>query len=106
MVARAKGLRERSVVVTHGLRNALIPVITIVGLQFGGLLGGAVIAETVFARQGVGRLAVNAVLVKDFPVVQGSVFIIAIAYMFVNLFVDVVIAWLDPRIKFSAETAR
>jgi peptide/nickel transport system permease protein len=106
MVARAKGLRERSVVVTHGLRNALIPVITIVGLQFGGLLGGAVIAETVFARQGVGRLAVNAVLVKDFPVVQGSVFIIAIAYMFVNLFVDVVIAWLDPRIKYSAETAR
>jgi peptide/nickel transport system permease protein len=105
-VARAKGLRERVVVRRHALRNALIPVTIIVGLQFGALLGGAVITETVFARQGIGRLAVNAILVKDFPLVQGTVFVAALAYMLVNLFVDIGTAWLDPRIQIGAETGK
>ena len=105
-VARAKGLQERIVVRRHALRNALIPVTIILGLQFGALLGGAVITETVFARQGIGRLAVNAILVKDFPLVQGTVFVAALAYMLVNLFVDIGIAWLDPRIQIGAETGK
>lgn len=98
--ARAKGLREWVVVIRHGLRNALIPVVTIVGLQFGSLLGGAVITETVFARQGIGQFAVNAVLMKDFPAVQGTVLVAAISYMLVNLMVDMLYAWLDPRIRY------
>ena len=105
-VARAKGLRERVVVIRHALRNALIPVVTILGLQFGGLLGGTVITETVFARQGIGRLAVNAILVKDFPVVQGTVFIAALAFMLVNLVVDIIVAWLDPRIQYGTDPSR
>jgi peptide/nickel transport system permease protein len=100
-VARAKGLREMVVVTRHGLRNAIIPVVTIVGLQFGSLLGGAVITETVFARQGIGRVAVNAILLKDFPLVQGTVFMAALAYMVVNLVIDIVCAWLDPRIQYG-----
>jgi peptide/nickel transport system permease protein len=89
------------VVTRHGLRNAIIPVVTIVGLQFGSLLGGAVITETVFARQGIGRVAVNAILLKDFPLVQGTVFMAALAYMVVNLVIDIVCAWLDPRIQYG-----
>jgi peptide/nickel transport system permease protein len=97
--ARAKGLREQAVVTVHGLRNALIPVVTIVGLEFGSLLSGAVITETVFGRQGLGQFAVNSILQKDFPAVQGTVFVAALAYMLVNLVVDVAYAWLDPRIR-------
>jgi len=100
VTARAKGLRGRIVIVEHALRNAFIPVITILGLQFGNLLGGTVITETVFARQGIGLLAVNAILVKDFPLVQGTIFVAAISYMLVNLGVDVLIAALDPRIQY------
>lgn len=101
--ARAKGLRERTVVVHHGLRNALIPVVTIVGLQFGALLGGTVITETVFSRQGIGRLAVNAILMKDYPVVQGTVMLTAVIYVVVNLLVDLSYALLDPRIRYGSE---
>lgn len=95
--ARAKGLTERLVVLGHALKNALIPVVTMVGLEFGWLLGGAVVTETVFARQGLGRLAVHAVLWKDFPLVQGTVLFAAIFYLSVNLAVDVLYAFIDPR---------
>lgn len=98
--ARSKGLAERLVVYRHALRNALIPVMTIVGLQFGGLLAGAVIVESVFARPGLGRLAVSAILARDFPVVQGIVLVVATMYVFVNLAVDACYALLDPRIRY------
>ena len=104
VTARAKGLRERSVIIQHALRNALIPVVTVVGLQFGSLLGGAVITEAVFARRGLGTLAVEAVLVKNFPVIQGTVFVAAITYMLINLMIDVLCAWLDPRIRYVEES--
>jgi peptide/nickel transport system permease protein/oligopeptide transport system permease protein len=98
--ARSKGLAERLVVYRHALPNALIPVLTIIGLQFGGQLAGAVIVESVFARPGLGRLAVNAILARDFPVVQGIVLVIATMYVFVNLVVDVLYVGLDPRIRY------
>jgi peptide/nickel transport system permease protein len=101
VTARAKGLRGRTVVIRHALRNALIPVVTIVGLQFGALLSGAVITETVFARQGIGRLAVQAVLSRDYPMIQGTILVAALGYVLINLVVDVSYAWLDPRIKFD-----
>jgi ABC-type dipeptide/oligopeptide/nickel transport system permease component len=99
--ARAKGLRERKVVLRHALKNAIIPVITIIGLQFGAMLSGAVITETVFSRPGLGSLAVNAILWKDYPLVQGTVLFVAVTYVLVNLLVDVLYAWLDPRIHYS-----
>ena len=99
--ARSKGLAERRVVYRHALRNALIPVITIVGLQFGALLGGTVVIETVFARQGIGRLLVGAILYKDFPLVQGIVLFTASAYVLVNLLVDLAYALTDPRIRYE-----
>ncbi|MBA3517569.1 MAG: ABC transporter permease [Rhizobiales bacterium] len=99
--ARAKGLGERVVILRHALRNALIPVVTIVGLQFGALLAGAVIVETVFARQGLGRLAVEAILRRDYPLVQGTILVAAVGYVLVNLIVDLSYAWLDPRIKYG-----
>lgn len=99
--ARAKGLAERRVIYRHALRNALIPVITIVGLQFGALLGGTVVIETVFARQGIGRLLVGAILYKDFPLVQGIVLFTASAYVLVNLLVDLGYAMADPRIRYD-----
>ena len=99
--ARAKGLRSRIVVLRHGLKNALIPVLTIVGLQFGALLGGTVIIETVFARQGLGRIAVEALKARDFPVAQGVVLFVALIYVFVNLIVDLLYAVVDPRIRYN-----
>lgn len=99
--ARAKGLRDRRVILGHGLRNALIPVVTIFGLQFGQLLAGTVIIETVFGRPGIGRLIVDAILAKDFPMVQGIVLLIATSYVIVNLVVDVIYGFLDPRIRYS-----
>jgi peptide/nickel transport system permease protein len=100
-VARAKGLAYRTVVYRHALRNAMIPVITVLGLQYGYLLGGAVVIETVFARQGIGRLAVDAILAKDFPMVQGTVLFAAAIYVLVNLVVDISYAWFDPRIHYE-----
>jgi len=99
--ARAKGLRSRVVILRHGLKNALIPVVTIIGLQFGALLGGAVVIETVFARRGIGRMAIDAILAKDFPVVQGTVLFAALVYLTVNLAVDVLYSVLDPRIRYE-----
>ena len=98
--ARSKGLGERSVIVRHALKNALIPVITIVGLQVGNLLSGAVIVETVFSRQGVGRMLVNGILNKDLPLVQGTILFVATAYVIINIVTDVLYAYVDPRIRF------
>lgn len=100
-VSRAKGLVESRVMLSHALRNALIPAITLAGLQFGTLLGGAVIVETVFSRQGIGRLAVNAIVAKDYTVVQGVVLFVAAAYVLINLATDVIYVFLDPRIRYS-----
>jgi len=97
--ARAKGLAGWPVVVRHALRNALIPVVTIFGLQFGNLLAGAVIVETVFSRPGLGRLIVGGILSKDFPLVQGTILFVATAYVLLNLVVDLSYAALDPRIR-------
>lgn len=99
--ARAKGLAERLVVAKHALGNALLPVVTIVGLQFAGLLGGAVVTETIFSWPGLGRLAVTAILTRDFPVVQGTILVAAVTFVSVNLLVDLLYAVLDPRIKYA-----
>jgi peptide/nickel transport system permease protein len=97
--ARAKGLRERVVIVRHALKNALIPILTMVGLEVGWLLGGAVVTETVFSRQGLGRLTINAVTQMDFPLVQGAVLFMAVFYMASNLIVDMLYVVVDPRIQ-------
>ncbi len=99
--ARAKGLREAAVISRHALRNALVPVVTIMGLQFGGLLGGSVVTETVFSLPGMGRLIVQAIGNRDYPIVQAGVFLIAIAFVGVNLVVDVLYAVIDPRIRIT-----
>ena len=99
--ARAKGLVERLVIARHGLRNALIPIVTVVGVQAGYLLGGAVLTETVFAWPGVGTLMVQGILARDFPLVQGCVLVIAVAFVLVNLAVDLLYAWVDPRIRYE-----
>jgi peptide/nickel transport system permease protein len=98
-VARAKGLSASRVLFRHILRNSLIPVVTIAGLQLGAMLSGAVVVETVFSRQGVGRLAVTAILAKDFPLVQGVVFLAAVLYVTINTVVDILYALLDPVIR-------
>jgi peptide/nickel transport system permease protein len=97
--ARAKGLSERRVVWVHVLKNALIPVVTVLGLQLGTLIGGAVITEYVFALPGVGRLVVDAVFARDYPLVQGVVLLIAIGFIVSNLIVDMLYGWIDPRIR-------
>lgn len=97
--ARAKGQTEKVVIWRHALGNALIPIVTVIGLQFGTLLAGAVLTESIFSIPGVGRLMVDAIKMRDYPVVQGSVLFIAIAFSFVNLLVDLVYAWVDPRIR-------
>ena len=99
--ARAKGLAWWNVMGRHALKNALIPIVTIFGLQFGNLLAGAVIVETVFSRPGLGRLIVGAILAKDFPLVQGTVLFVATAYVLINVVVDVAYAFVDPRIRFG-----
>lgn len=99
--ARAKGLDPWSVVVKHGLRNALIPIITVVGLQTGLLLGGAVLTESIFAWPGVGRLAYNAISNRDMPLVNGCILLFAAVFVVVNTAVDVLYAWTDPRIRYS-----
>lgn len=99
--ARAKGLREQAVVLRHALKNALIPVVTILGLQMGGLLGGAFIIEVVFSWHGVGELAVQAISQRDFPVIQGVVVVVAVTYVLINLIVDLIYTALDPRIVYE-----
>src|SRR5438034_419299 len=97
--ARAKGLSESSLIRGHVLKNALIPVVTVLGLQLGTLIGGAVITEYVFALPGVGRLVVDAVFARDYPLVQGVILLIALGFIACNLLVDLVYGWLDPRIR-------
>jgi ABC-type dipeptide/oligopeptide/nickel transport system permease component len=101
MTARAKGARESTVIVRHALRNALIPLVTIVGLQIGNLLSGAVVVETVFARQGMGSVLIKAILRKDFPLAQGMILFIAVAYVLINLVIDIVYRMIDPRIRYG-----
>ncbi len=98
--ARSKGLREFKVIFKHGLKNALIPIITIVALQFGMMLSGAVITETIFAWPGVGRLAVNAIYNRDYPIIQAAVFVTSFFFIFINLIVDFLYTKIDPRITF------
>jgi ABC-type dipeptide/oligopeptide/nickel transport system permease component len=97
--ARAKGVRESRVVIRHALRNALIPVVTLVGLQCGYLLGGAVVTETIFGWPGVGRLAVGAILSTDYPLAQGAIIVMSVAFILINLIVDLLYGWLDPRVS-------
>jgi ABC-type dipeptide/oligopeptide/nickel transport system permease component len=97
--ARAKGLRESTVIVGHALRNALIPVVTLIGLQAAYLLGGAVVTETMFSWPGVGRLAVGAIISSDFPTAQGAIMILALSFLMINLIVDVLYVYLDPRMQ-------
>jgi peptide/nickel transport system permease protein len=97
--ARAKGLREGRIVLKHALRNAAMPIVTVIGLQFGLLLGGALVCEVIFAWPGVGRLMIFAIYNRDFPLVQAAVFVLAMVFVLGNLLVDLCYAWLDPRVK-------
>lgn len=99
--ARAKGLGQRRVLIRHALQNTLIPVITVVGLSVGGLLGGAVITESIFGLPGVGRLAIDAISNRDYPMIQGAVILVAASFVFVNLLVDIIYAFVDPRIRYE-----
>ena len=99
--ARAKGVKERNVIWIHTLKNAMIPVITVIGLNFGGLLGGTIITEKVFAINGVGRLMIDAIAARDFPMVQASVLLVATLFVVVNLVVDIVYTFIDPRISYD-----
>ncbi len=101
--ARSKGLVERVVIYKHAFKNALIPVVTVMGLQFGTLLGGAVLTETVFSWPGIGRLMVDSILTRDYPVVQGAVLLLAVFFVMINLVVDVIYAFLDPRINYGSK---
>jgi len=101
LTARAKGLRETVVIVRHALKNALIPVVTIVGLQFGTLLGGSVVVESVFAWPGMGRLLVDAILMRDYPIIQGAVLVFAATFALINFGVDLFYGYLDPRIRYG-----
>lgn len=100
--ARAKGASDRRVAWRHGLRNALVPVVTMIGLQVGNLLGGAVVIEMLFARQGLGQLVVNSILRRDLPVLQGSIIILASIFVVINVVVDILYKFLDPRVKLGA----
>lgn len=97
--ARAKGLREHSVIIRHALRNALIPVVTLIGLQAGYLLGGAVVTESIYSWPGVGRLAVGAILASDLPLAQGALLVLALSFLVINMIVDVLYTLLDPRVQ-------
>lgn len=99
--ARAKGLTERVVVYLHALRNAMIPTVTVIGMQIGSLLTGAVLTESVFAWPGVGRLLVDSILGRDYPVVQATLLVVAFIYVGANLLVDILYAFLDPRIRYE-----
>ncbi len=101
VAARAKGLRESAVLMRHAFKNALVPISTVIGLQIGTLIGGAVITETIFSIPGMGRMIVDAIFFRDFPTVQAAVFVLALLVLMANLFTDLVYAWVDPRIRFS-----
>ena len=98
--ARSKGLRERTVIVSHAFRNALIPTVTIIGMTVGGLIGGAMVIEQVFALPGVGRLVLSSIARRDYPVIQGILIFFSSIYVFVNLIVDIIYVYIDPRVKY------
>ena len=102
VTARSKGLREAPVIVGHALRNALIPLVTIIGLQIGNLLSGAVVVETVFARQGIGSMLIKGIIQKDFPLVQGLILFIAVVYIGINIVIDILYGVIDPRVRTGA----
>lgn len=97
--ARSKGLREKAVIWFHAFKNAMIPVITVIGSEIGGLLGGAVVTESIFSWPGVGRLAVNSISKRDYPMIQGITLLLCTSYLVINLIVDIIYAWIDPRIR-------
>ncbi len=101
--ARAKGISEIKVITKHALRNSMIPVTTVIGLQFGSLLGGALLTETVFSWPGIGKYTVDCIIRSDFPVVQGVVLLVAVIYVIVNLLADIMYAFLDPRIRYTSK---
>jgi peptide/nickel transport system permease protein len=98
--ARAKGLRDAAVVGSHALRNALLPVVTIIGLQVGTLLSGAILTETIFSWPGIGRWVYESIQLRDYPVVQSMTLVIAVVFVLTNLLVDLSYAWLDPRVRY------
>ncbi len=98
--ARAKGLKETVVVIKHGLRNAMIPVVTMMGLQFGFLLGGSIVVEVVFNWPGMGRLLVDAVEMRDYPIIQALVLLFSLEFILINLVVDLLYAWINPTIRY------
>lgn len=99
--ARSKGLSERAIIYVHAVRNALIPVITVAGISFGRLLGGSIVTETVFAYPGIGKLLIDGIFSRDYPIVQGTVLVYALVFMFLNLLVDLTYAYVDPRIHYE-----
>ncbi len=99
--ARAKGLRERIVISRHAFKNTAIPLVTVIGLDFGNLLAGAIITEQIFQWDGVGQLLVTSINSRDFPVVQAATFIIAASFVMINLLVDLIYTWLDPRVRLT-----
>jgi len=101
LAARARGVSSGRAVISHALRNSLIPVVTIIGLQLGAVLTGTIITETIFAWPGVGRLLIQAISFRDYPLVQGCILFIATTYVTMNLVVDLVYGWIDPRIRYQ-----
>ncbi len=101
LTARSKGLRERAVVLRHALKNALIPVITMIGLQFGNMMGASVVIETLFARAGLGRLLVTSILQRDYPLIQGIIMVFGVIYIVSNLIIDILYSLVDPRIRYA-----
>ncbi|MEM3652464.1 MAG: ABC transporter permease, partial [Nitrososphaerales archaeon] len=99
--AKAKGLKESIITFRHALKNALIPIVTVIGLQFGSLLAGAFFVEVVFAYPGIGRLAVQAILQKNYTVVQGAILVVSISFVLINLLVDIIYAYIDPRVQYE-----
>jgi peptide/nickel transport system permease protein/oligopeptide transport system permease protein len=99
--ARSKGVKEKMVILRHALKNSFIPVVTVIGLQFGSLLGGTVLTETVFAWPGLGRLLVYSILSRDYPVIQGGILIFALLFVLINLLVDILYVYLDPRVRYE-----
>jgi len=99
--ARSKGLSERTIVYGHAVRNALIPVITVAGISFGRLLGGSIVTETVFAYPGIGKMLIDGIFARDYPMIQGAVLVYALIFTFLNLLVDMTYAYVDPRIHYE-----
>ena len=99
--ARSKGVQEKMVIIRHGLKNSFIPIITVVGLQFGTMLGGTVLTETVFAWPGLGRLLISSILARDYPVIQGSILIFALLFVLTNLVVDMTYVYFDPKVRYE-----